>query len=138
MRYFKNGVGSSNSVHPRDCIYLINNQDLYADFVITDVAPLTVTDIGLDDVTLTINWPPLSYLASLTRSALVDDYRSIRDRSLDALKKINDENTATYFAPRLHSNNPHVRTRAANAISIFPNRAAVPELLITMRKTWVG
>ena len=33
---------------------------------------------------------------------------------------------------------PNVRTRAANAISHFPNRAAVPELIATMRKTWAG
>ena len=77
-------------------------------------------------------------LAALARSAMVDDYRSIRDRSLNSLKKINDEQTAMFFAPGLRSENPQVRTRAANGISVFPNRAAVPELLTTMRMTWSG
>ena len=77
-------------------------------------------------------------LASLARSAMVDDYRSIRDLSLASLRKINDKNTAMYFVPGLRNENPHVRTRAANAISVFPNRAAVPELLTTMRMTWSG
>jgi hypothetical protein len=77
-------------------------------------------------------------LAGLARSAMVDDYRSIRDQSLSSLKKINNEQTAMYFTPGLRNENPHIRTRAANAISIFPNRAAVPELLTTMRMTWSG
>lgn len=77
-------------------------------------------------------------LASLARSAMVDDYRSIRDQSLESLKKIGAENTAMFFVPGLRNENPHVRTRAANAISVFPNRAAVPELLTTMRMTWSG
>lgn len=77
-------------------------------------------------------------LASLARSAMVDDYRSIRDQSLESLKKIDAENTAMFFVPGLRNENPHIRTRAANAISIFPNRAAVPELLTTMRMTWSG
>ena len=68
----------------------------------------------------------------------MDDYRSIRDLSLASLRKINDKNTAMYFVPGLRNENPHVRTRAANAISVFPNRAAVPELLTTMRMTWSG
>lgn len=77
-------------------------------------------------------------LTSLARSAMVDDYRSIRDQSLASLRKIDDKNTAMYFVPGLRNENPHVRTRAANAISVFPNRAAVPELLTTMRMTWSG
>jgi hypothetical protein len=77
-------------------------------------------------------------VAGLARSAMVDDYRSIRDQSLNSLKKINSEQTAMFFTPGLRNENPHVRTRAANAISVFPNRAAVPELLTTMRMTWSG
>ena len=77
-------------------------------------------------------------IAALARSAMLDDYRSIRDRSLHSLKKINDEQTAMFFARGLRNENPNVRTRAANGISIFPNRAAVPELLTTMRMTWSG
>lgn len=79
-----------------------------------------------------------SSVAGLARSAMVDDYRSIRDQSLNSLKKINSEQTAMFFTPGLRNENPHVRTRAANAISVFPNRAAVPELLTTMRMTWSG
>ena len=77
-------------------------------------------------------------VAGLARSAMVDDYRSIRDQSLNSLKKINSEQTAMFFTPGLRNENPHIRTRAANAISVFPNRAAVPELLTTMRMTWSG
>jgi len=77
-------------------------------------------------------------VAGLARAAMVDDYRSIRDQSLNSLKKINSEQTAMFFTPGLRNENPNVRTRAANAISVFPNRAAVPELLTTMRMTWSG
>ena len=82
--------------------------------------------------------PSSNSVAGLARSAMVDDYRSIRDQSLNSLKKINSEQTAMFFTPGLRNENPHVRTRAANAISVFPNRAAVPELLTTMRMTWSG
>jgi hypothetical protein len=76
--------------------------------------------------------------SGLARAAMVDGFKSVRDRSLLALREVSDPNTAKHFVPGLSDRRPEVRTRAANAISVFPDRAVVPDILATMRMTWVG
>ena len=46
--------------------------------------------------------------------------------------------TAKIFAQGLTHKRPSIRTRAANAISLFPNRAVVPQILGSIHMTWQG
>ena len=74
----------------------------------------------------------------LVRAALLDGYRPVRDRSLASLKRIADRSTAKVLAQGLTHQRPSVRTRAANAISLFPDRAVVPQILGSIHMTWQG
>ena len=76
---------------------------------------------------------PTRILRGLARAALIDDYRSVRDRSLMSLQAIGDKNTGKALAVGLRHDRPSVRTRAANAISLFPQREVVGDILGTMR-----
>jgi hypothetical protein len=70
---------------------------------------------------------------SLVEAALQDEYRSVRDTSLVALKVHGDSSTGASFIPGLGHPSPSVRTRAANALAVFPDRRAVPALIDTVR-----
>jgi len=80
----------------------------------------------------------VSAVRGLVRAAIVDDHRSVRDASLASLRRLGDPNTAQLLAGALADHRPSVRTRASNALSLFPQRAVVPQIIATMRKTWVG
>jgi hypothetical protein len=75
---------------------------------------------------------------SLALTAMTDRYRSVRDCCLTSLKTIDDPETPENFVPFLRSKSPEERVNAANALSIFPSRKAVPELIETLHLTWAG
>lgn len=77
-------------------------------------------------------------LRALARGALRDDFRSVRDTCLASLKKLDDPKTPDFFIPHLRNKEPRARIRAANALSVFPARRAVPELIDTLHMAWTG
>ena len=79
--------------------------------------------------------PVVNWLAS---AAIRDRYKSVRDQSLLALQSIGHKDTALSFTGALRDRSPRHRIHAANALSLFPDRRAMPELIKTMRYTWAG
>jgi hypothetical protein len=77
-------------------------------------------------------------IPALAAAAVKDGYRSVRDQCLRTLKLFDDPGVAERFLPYLRSGAPDERTRAANALSVFPSLKAVPVLLDTMHMTWSG
>ena len=75
---------------------------------------------------------------TLALGAVKDSYRSVRDACLRSLKFFEKSDVSGEFLPHLSSSSPQRRLRAANALSVFPARKAVPHLLGTMRLTYSG
>lgn len=75
---------------------------------------------------------------ALSQAAIHDSYRSVRDTCLRYLKIFRDPTVGDSFIPYLRSSSPEQRLRAANALSVFPRRRAVPVILDTMRLTYSG
>ena len=109
-------------------------------------------------------FPTESAFRQLARRALLDEYRSVRDTALRQLleherrrrekfgsdaaarqagqatepKDTPLETSIDVFIDALASKRPHVRTRAANALSLVPRRRAVAPLIDTFYMTWTG
>ena len=72
----------------------------------------------------------------LARAAIRDPIRTVRKASLAALEKVGHADTGTFFIPALRSKSALQRTRAAQALSRFPDRRAAGELVQVLRYTW--
>jgi hypothetical protein len=78
------------------------------------------------------------YGKRLAHLAVTDGKRSVRDEALKVLKEWNDPDTALSFVPYLSNGEDRFRVNAANALSVFPDRRAVGELVRTAHFIWAG
>ncbi len=85
-------------------------------------------------------YPAEVTIRALAHRSLLDTYRVVRDESLRTLTAFADarDKVTDHFIDALKSKQPQVRVRAANALSVLPNRRAVGPLLDTFRLSWVG
>ncbi len=76
----------------------------------------------------------------LVEAAVRDRYRSVRDGSLSALQNLpaTKDSIAQRFAPFLRSSSSRQRTYAANALSVFPSRRVMPDLIGSLEMSWSG
>jgi len=89
-------------------------------------------------VRLTGELPGKRPAQSITRVAVSDSRRSVRDEALRVLKDWGDPDTALAFVPYLESDDDRERVNAARALNVFPDRRAVPALVTSAHKIWAG
>lgn len=74
----------------------------------------------------------------LTRLAITDGKRSVRDEALQVLKNWENPDTVLSFIPYLSSEDQRHRINATRAINVFPDRRAVAPLVQRASKIWAG
>jgi hypothetical protein len=72
----------------------------------------------------------------LSRAVIRDQKRAVRRASMSSLETRDDPDTGELFLPHLYSPQRQHRARAARNLERFPNRKAVPSLIVNLHAIW--